>query len=357
MALTTCSEIVQKQLLDLTARQTPFSRPTGAVDLALSAENGAEVQAQMIKKNGKNSTYSIEYPNALCEAVGECSDTDFGCDDIVEPTMTGCQTITGFECVKTKWIKMDIANLRDLGLVTGGTVFAHQVMSQMDLLIEEIDKQAIISAVSSSNAGSSVLQLLDQTTGAPVYQTADIINLDFADNGYSTTPLILGNRQVYQYANILNKLGMTNGGVNLGSMDRFPAFYDRLVTATNAAPVTPGNDVLLAFMPGVFNLLHWSENAGVFATRMDSLAVQSYDPLTMINTDGRTYEYATITHPTKMWTFDIDIEFRNTNCEKGIYWQLKSYYKPFVLPLNHCNNSETGIKKYDVCPQAAVTCS
>lgn len=357
MALTNCSDILQDQLLNLNSRTSTFSLPTGMIDLALSAENGAEVQAKMITKNGKNSKYTIERPANLCTDVAACGDAGYDCDDVEEAPMTECDTITGFDCITTKWFKTSVDAWRDLGQVTENQVFAVQVLDQMNKILDRVDKEALIAACTASEAATDSLKMIDPTTGAPYWETAETIMLDYADAGYATNPLLLGGRIAYKYDAMSKKVGMNNAGVNLGALSQFKTFYDKNVTPANCAPATVDNDVLLSFMPGVFNLLNWSANSGKFASRMDSLAINQVDLSSFFNSNGSTFEYATIMHPTKNVMFDIDIEFRNTNCEKGIYWQLKHYKKEIILPLIGCKDAGfTGLRKYDVCPEVAPSC-
>ena len=359
MALSNCSSTIQESLLNLNSRQAKYTVTTGAIDLALSAENGAEITTKMIRKDGKNSKYYIEYPTALCEAVVDCD--VFDCEASVDAPMTSCLDITGFDCFTTSWIKIGVDEWRDLGSVTPTQIFQSQLMDQMNKLMIEVDKAAIVAACAGAGCIETVtttkeLKLMVPTTGVPYWASGDEINLDFSDAGYETNPLLLGGRQLYSFAKAQGRVGLNQDGLNLASLPTFDAFYDKNMVAANCAPATPGNDPLLAFMPGVFNLINWSSFSGIFATREDSIDMNNYQPEDIYK-GGPGHERAMLMHPSKNWMFDFEIKFRDTDCAPTIYWRLKTYYKAVVLPVLGCKDDcFTGIIKYDVCPVPAVAC-
>lgn len=361
MALTNCSAHVQESILNLNSRQARYKITTGAIDLALSAENGAEVQAKMIRKDGKNSKYSIEYPANLCEAVQDCS--DFDCNASVDAPMTNCEDFTGFQCVTTKWIKIGVDDWRDLGdQIQGSDVFAIQVLDQMNKLMAEIDRQAIVALCTSAGCVKTGLDTRElkliqpDKGGAPYWQTGDTIDLDFMDAGYETSPLLLGGRNLYSFAKAQGRFSTDNNGLNVNELQTYSTFYDKQMTDANCAPTTPGREAILAVMPGVFNLVNWSSFTGIFATREDSINMNNYKP-EQIYKGGQNHERAMMMHPTKNWMFDFEIKFRDENCEPQIYWRLKSYFQPITLKVLGCKDDcFTGIIKYDTCAVPAVSC-
>jgi len=344
-----CTPNIQAKLNDLYSLK-PAEVQAGAVLLAKSTANGAEVQAKMIQQNGKNSQYSITYANADCTAPVECSEFDCADPSVDGGTLTTCVTFNSFSCVSMPARKkLNISSFRDLGSLENMDVFAQRIFSQIQLMKDQISKNLIVDICTNATAGS-LLKLLHNN--APNFNVDGIIMADMMDKGFSITPLLLGNRQVMQFARSQNASGLNGDGLNLNQMTRFNAFYDKNVVEANCAPETDGNDVMLAIIPQLVNLLSWSENAGIFASRQsinwDSLSAQQ------LISQGDSYMHTVVTDPATGLLFDLDLIY-DPSC-KGLTYHMKSYYKSLILPLQGCVNGFKGIIKYDVCPEATPTC-
>lgn len=351
-----CTPNVQAKLNDL-YRLNRFTAPTGAIDMAMSSANGAEVQAKMIQQNGKSSVYSITYADATCDTPVDCDSFTCSGSGTDDTSLTSCETFNSFDCKSMPaWRNLSISSLRDLGSLNTLDVFSAHLWDQMQKIKAAIDVEVVTDiCTAASSITTNVLQLTN-ALGAPNFSVDADIYADFADYGWGgVNPLLVGNRQVLKFQRAQMAAGQADSGLNLGQMFRFPAFYDNNVVDANCAPTTAGNEVMLAVLPGMVNLLSWSENAGMFASRQNPERWDAVDPLMLIR-EGDSYAHTVIEDPATGMLFDLDIVYE-PKCKKFQY-ALKANYKTFILPLTGCKDEDfTGIIKYDVCPAVATECA
>lgn len=354
-----CTLNVQRKITELYERKA-WNPHTGVLDMAFSPANGAAVQAKMVQKDGMNSVYSITYPVAICSTP--IAVADFVCTDAgTTSSMTTCDTFNGFDGYTSGWQKTTVTSFRDLGSMTVQDVISHQVSQQMYKIKSLIDLAVLLSinaAAGCVETGTTTktIKLLD-VNSAPQFNTDVDIAADFMDAGFSVAPLLLGSRTLLKYVNgIKNGTGNQNGQ-RLEMIDTFAgAFYDKNINSTNTAPTTAGNDVLFAILPGLVNVLSWSENADVFASRNGETDFEQLDPMRLINTNNSTYMFTVLQDPSSGMLFDFNIVF-NEKC-KYFEWEVRSYYKTKILDLMGCKDScFNGIIKYDVCSTAPVDCT
>jgi len=354
-----CTPNIQAKLTDLynQRRATP---PTGIIDLAYSQANGAQVQAQMIQANGKDSQYSITYAAADCTTPVDCDDFTCGGAGTEAGTLTTCETFNSFDCkAMPAWMNLPIASLRDLGSMEVMEVFAARIWDQMHKIktaisVEEITRQCAGAGCIATGTDTRLLKLTN-ALGAPNFSVDSDILADFGDAGFGgATPLLLGNREALKFRKAYQAAGLDQAGLNLDRMTNFPIFYDKNVVEANCAPETDGNGVLLAFLPGVYNLLSWSANAGMFASRNTPEMWDNIDPTRLIR-EGATFSHTVVQDPATGMLFDLNIVYE-PKCQKWQY-HMKTYYKGYNLPLAGCKDScFNGIIKYDVCPDVAPIC-
>lgn len=353
-----CTPKVQVKLNEIFKGQ-PYRSNTGALDFAFSQANGSEVQAMMIQNNGKDSTYAITRRASTCTAVVDCSSiacTDSGTDQ----GTTSCDTFTSFSCYSSQWHNLAISSLRDIGSLDFAELITGAVMDQMGKVKDAVDL-ALVTAINSAVGYVSVtnsykkLSLINDQTKAPVWGVDTNIKLDFQDAGFGDqSPILLGNRTVAVYKDAVNRSGINSLGQQLNSIDTLNAFYDININSTNTAPNETGNDTLFAILPGIANLLTWSANANVFASR-SKMTSANIDAMKMVNTDNVTYSFSVLVDPRTGMLFDFDIVF-DPKCKK-FSWRIYTYYKVLVNPLVGCKDANfNGIVKYDVCPLSDVFC-
>lgn len=349
-----CTPNFQALINDL-SKVGRYQAPAGALTLAMSATNGAEVEAQMVKKDGKNSTYAITYINSTCEDPVDCDSFDCSGSGTNDSSLTTCSTFNSFDCKSMPgWRNLAISDLRDLGKASVQQVFAAHLWDQIQSLKTAVNTELVTTICAASGTTTSTLNLLN-ALGAPNYSVDGTIFADFADQGFAgITPMLLGNRQTLQFAKAQSVAGMADSGLNLGQMQRFPAWYDKDMVDANCKATTTGNEVMLAILPSLVNHISWSANSGMFASRQNPSRWDNVDPLSLIN-QGSTYLFTTIEDPATGMLFDLDIVFE-PKCKKFQY-HVKTYYKHLILDLTGCKDSGfTGIYKYDVCPATAVEC-
>jgi hypothetical protein len=354
-----CTLNVQEKLNNL-YRLSRFQAPTGALEMAYSAQNGAEVQAKMIQANGKTSQYSITYAAPQCDTPIDCDSFDCTGAGTDSGTLTTCLTFTSFSCKSMPvWKNLPITSLRDLGSLEVQDVFASAIWDQMQKIKNAIDVDVVTTLCTdagcvATGVDTKTYKLLNALGGPNFNVDYDILS-DFADAGFSgVSPLLLGNRIVKKYSRGINAGGVGDAGVNLSIADRFSSFYDKNIVAANCAPTTEGNEVMLAALPGIVNVLSWSKNAGMFASRNSPSRWDSVDPSSLIR-EGESFLHTVVEDPATGHLFDLDLVYE-PKCQKWQY-RLGSYYKTLLLPVQGCNDScFNGVVKYDVCPEATVTC-
>lgn len=353
-----CTPNIQAKIMELYDGGS-WNPHVGIIDFAFSAVNGAKLQAKMIEKNGKTSKYSITYPVAVCSTPIEIS--TFVCTDAgAASTMTTCDFFEGFDGYTSGWIKANVSQFRDLGSLSVQEVIAFQVASQMKKLKEIVNLNVLIAlnaAVGCIETGTTtkVISLLD-ATGAPVFNTDVDIATDFMDAGFNLQPILIGNRTLLKYVNAVGAGTGNNAGVNLGAINTFGAgFYDKNINATNTAPANVGNDVLFAVLPGLVNVLSWSENVDMFASRNGDIDWSTLNPMDLINTDNATFMHTVLQDPASGMLFDFNLVYE-PKC-KAFEWEIRTYYKTKIIDLTGCKDScFNGLIKYDVCPLPATDC-
>jgi predicted phosphatase len=353
-----CTPNVQKGIFDL-YQNRGFQAQTGLIDAAFSAQNGAQVQAQMIQQNGLESKYSITYPSEVCNAVVDSS--TIACSDV--PVDTGaptCESFDSFTGRSSIWFKTGVSRFRDLGSLTVQQNMFHAVYQQMQKLKAEADLIGITSL--NTNAGeinsttpTRLLKLVDYETGKPYPHSITMIENDFADAGYPTMPLLIGNRQINYLRNASNRGGVSDQGFNNANLLDIPAFYDININATNTAPTSGGNEVVFAIQPQIVNLLTWSENSGMFASRNGEIDWSNMDPMDLINTNNDSYMHTVLQDPATGMLFDFDLVY-DPRC-KLFTWKIDLKFKWLILNLTGCKFADfNGIIKYDICPWAEPSC-
>jgi len=354
-----CTPNIQKKLSELYSIK-PYRSNTGMLDFAFSAANGSGLQAQVIgPMNGKDTNFSITYRNSVCTAVVACDQVE--CTDTgTATTMTTCANYTSFSCYSSEWHNAEVSAFRDLGSMNVQEVISGHVYDQMNKIKDAIDTATVVAVQAAkgqvtSTVASKTLKLIDDATKAPVWAVDSSIKLDFADAGYPDMPILIGNRTVGLWRDAVSRSGINQYGQRLDTVDTMNAFYDININSTNAPAADGVSDTLFAILPGVVNVLTWSGNVNVFASRNDSVSNTEIDPLRLINTDGMTFMHTMLTDPTGL-TFDFDIVY-DPKCKK-FQWKVSCYYKVLILPLIGCKDSTfNGIVSYNVCPVSDVFCN
>lgn len=354
-----CSPNVQA-VLDNLYEIGRYEAPAGALEMAFSDANGAAIQAQMINANGKYSNYSITYAKGNCDAVVACD--DFDCADAPQDAgpLTGCINFDSFDCLAMpKWKAIPISSLRDLGSMDNRSVVAAHLWDQMQKMRAAIDEAYVQwlcteKGCFATGVDSKTLNLMN-ALGAPNFEVDTDILADFGDAGFgSINPILLGNRQAMKFAKAQNASGAAASGLMLNDMTRFPVYYDKNIVSDNCAPATAGNEVMFALLPGISNIITWSKNSGLFASRASQIDYQNVE-LTDLIRAGETFLHTQIADPRTGMLFDLDVIYE-PKCQEWMY-AMRTYYKFINLPLTGCKDTcFNGIVAYDVCPATPAPC-
>jgi hypothetical protein len=359
MANNNATFIIQKKLSDIFSGK-PYRSNVGTLDFLFSPANGSQMQANLIgKPNGKNTRYVVTRRKTACTAVvtAEPACTDAGTD----VDMTDYTTYDSFDYAGSAWHNAPISSFRDLGSLDIQDVMAGFAYDQMGKIKDAVSLAGLLAlntnaGYASASAQTKKLKLIDDATKSPVWNVDTSIKLDFADAGFPDMPILIGNRSIAYWKDTVKRASINNNGLNVGAIDTLNAFYDINVNATNTAPTEVGNDVLFAVLPQVANIITWSANTGIFASRTNSISLLDMKTINMVNTDNTTFMFTTIADPATGMVFDYDIVF-DPKCKK-FQWRVGCYYKVVMLPLIGCKDSNfNGIVKYDVCPLSDVFCN
>lgn len=349
-----CIIQTQARLDELTSRGF-IRQPVGTLR-ALLANPNLNIQQKMLENDGEVKKYQITYIKPDCGELPDCdSEAAKRCaSGTFKPVESDYKTIDG--CLSSGVIELTDAQYRDLCNFGPREFTLQQILGKLDKMSRAANAQVL--ATICANAGcitpgtppvnTRKIQLIDPVTGAPTW-TADVdILADFADAGLTEVPMLIGGRSLLKYDKGVRN-GAANGGVNIGSMENFPSYYDNQLATV--CPDGDGNEPLLAIAPGVVSYVNYMENVGDFQSNLD---FNTIDPLAFMRA-GEMYNYGVIQDPYTGLMYDMDVIF--DPCDKKWKLSFRTHFDTWVMPLQQCFGAcFTGIVKYGICPAPALTC-
>lgn len=348
-----CIVATQKRLDELSPYDN-LRQPTGALNAVLSPQNKSEAKAQFLTEDGKTKKYNLTYVPRNCPTPVVCGSADICTDGTAAPNLT-TTTLTVSKCYSLPVFNCTAVQFRDLCNFSTNQYFAKLVQGQMDALVRRINQDVLTTICANIGCFGAVtattekaLTLLDGTTGAPKWTVDVDIMEEFQNNGIMDTPLLIGNNVLTKFAKGYNNGTGTDSGVNMGSMTRFPAFYDNQLQSV-CPPASLST--MLAIAPQVVHFFNYLDNAGDFQSNID-VSSASFDPTSMIQ-DQSTFFHGVLQDPKTGLMFDFDGEY--VSCSKKWRFKISTNYDTWVMPVITCtsntagnNSCFTGIQKFRV---------
>lgn len=346
-----CIIPIQRQLDELSGQPGYIRQNTGVISALKSAANGANnIQTQLIANDGKDAIYRYTYIEPNCTEPNDCAETPY--DICATGTSNPIQTqiLTIDQCLNMPPIQLTMAQYRSLCNFTPDQFTTAQIRGRMDSIMRALSRTLLTdlcAAVGCFSTGveEKVLNMINPISKVPNWGRDEEIKLDFEDAGIMSTPLLIGGRSVRYYQKGVNNGGVDLNGMNIGGMQLMPAWYDNQLQTV--CPTEDG-ETLIALAPGIFHVVNYLENVGMFATDfkagMDS---GSIDPMAMFK-QGETYAHGVIEDPVTGWMFDLDAIY--DACDKLWKINISTKYDTILLPLQSCyDDCFTGVVKYDLC--------
>lgn len=355
-----CIIPIQRKLDELNPKVLGYlNKPTGTLDAITSEANGEAVQARLINTDGKTAKYAYTYLAPNCTAPTDCAETpiDICATGNSNNIQTGEATIE--QCLSMPALTLTMAQYRDLCNFGPNEFQTKQIMGRMIQLragISDAIATDLCAALGCFSTGvvSKELAMLDPNTRIPNWSADEEIMLDFEDRGVMIKPILIGGRSIRYYQNAIKNGGLNDAGVDLSGMDGMIGFYDNRLN-TICEP-DANKETLLAITPGVFQVVSFLENVGMFATDFKAAAMNGEGNLLDMFQAGQTFAHGVIQDPISGWMFDLDAIY--VECDKLWTINISTKFDTLVLPLLGCNDAcFNGLLKYQLCELGSLTCA
>lgn len=301
------------------------------------------------------------YPQECDTVADDCSNTICDTGDVASPIQ---QWYTLDKCIQTKTKRL-LPN--DVRYVDGGWSFTRHALEQMRASIGALIKQWATDITTDilANKGLHIdgsefgvrVNLVQTTDGliTPIGITA--ISEEFARGAY-VDPFIIGSSQVFQFRKFF---GMAAVNTTLGQ-DFTKAGIPNLYFDVNLDTIKgkqPGDpETIIAYDPRALKLITFAENAGRWATDLQSLNGDALDR--MFKNGNESVLLGSFVIPGYPVIFDLDVHHKICvdNSKTGAFdWKLRLLYDIFYTPVQTCNaQGVTGIFEYETCPAVIAAC-
>lgn len=347
-----CFIPLQTELDNLTGRAGYLSPPNGIIDALTSDLNGDRVQAELIGKQGKNFLARYTYLPANCAEPTDCSSSGVNICATGTSETEDTATVTITNCLQMPVRSFTMEQFRDLCSLGPSQLVTKNLDSTLIKMREAIAAVLmtdLCAAVGCFETGvtSKDLAMLDARR-IPNWSSDEEIRLDFLDKGIANSPMLIGGRPLMYYMRGVDAGGNNLDGIDIGQMGKMPSFYERRI---NQFCPTDGGETLIALTPGVFQVINFLENVGMFATQWDNF---TGDPLQMFQM-GEIFQHGVIQDPVNGWMYDLNVVY--DVCTKTWNMTLATRFDTVQLPLLGCNDAcFNGILRYNLCPIEPLVC-
>lgn len=348
MSYANAMRYLQKNIFDYARPGVPYE-----VISALIAARGFNqyiTEADLGNGAGKKRPLKINYSAPICDDDGTCSDNICEAGIKVEPQQAW------FEIARCTASAVYTIAKDDLRYIDGEWRFSQDAMRIVRSMLPAVHKKwaTELTALLVQNVGlqpngaeSAQLPLVDKNNGTINPMGLWNIEKVYRNTGYSD-PFIIGGDDAFYWKRIVNIGGLNELGQNVAQMGRSNVYYEPLV---NTAFADPTLEHIITFDPQMLKLVTFSENAGMFATELDS--IQDLD--TMYARGGTDYIEGILVDPTYgiIWDFNATYD----KCEKVFNLQIKLNWDLFFMPAPVCNiQGVNGIYHFTTCLPAAIEC-
>lgn len=342
-------QVLQKNLFD-------YVRGRGVRHEIISALLAARQFNQFITESdtgngpGKARTLKINFYPPNCDESGSCTD-DICSDGAAVPPQQDFFNIE--ECTASP---VFLINKDDLHYVDGNYSFSANARSIIYANLATAQKKlaTAMTAKLVANVGllpdgntSQMLPWVDMNTGALNPIGLWEVERAYANTGYSN-PFIVGGQQVFYWKKATEIGGLNALGQNTAQLGRTNAYHENLV---DPAFADTSSLHLISFDPQMLKLVTFSENAGMFATDLNSID----DLDTMYQRGGTDYIEGVLFDPTYGILWDLNATY--DKCDKVFRFQFKLKWDIWFMPAAVCNiQGVNGIFHFTTCAPVAVEC-
>lgn len=348
MSYANAMRYLQKNVFDYVRPGVPY--PIISALLAARQFNDTITEQDLGNGPGKKRPLKINYSAPVCEDDGTCSDNICNAGIKVEPKQAWFE-ITRCTASNVYTIAKD-----DLRYIDGEWRFSQDAMRIVRSILPAVHKKLATEMVALlvDNVGlqpngeeSTMLPMVDKGNGTINPIGLWEIEKIYRNTGYSN-PFIVGGDDVFYWNRIVNIGGLNELGQNIARLGMSNGYYEPLV---NTAFADPTQEHAITFDPQMLKLVTFSENAGMFATDLDSIM----DMDTMYARGGTDYIEGVLVDPTYglMWDFNAVYD----KCDKVFNLQLKLNWDLFIMPVPVCNiQGVNGIYHFTSCLPPAIEC-
>lgn len=306
--------------------------PTGTLDALISPENTRNntIRIRYDQADGKTHKVYLSYVQPDCvEDLGEDECADI-CDVEGDPIEWQEIEVTADLCSSTqpKFISHDEMKR---WCENGDEVRDAQILRDMNVLRQKINRKLIAEYAAGAGGilngngatGTQYSFLYDDGTIPQADPTGWMkMKQDLLDLGFNGKPIIVGDGNIYTYAQLQDIACCNAYGQDLSKMGPFDFYYDNQINPILSGP--SNQNPFLAWVPG----------SNVFISRPEYKGQFRYVSNTMIRD--------TIVDPITGLVYDFEAQF--SECKPiGWKWHLKLHYGLFQLPLDLYKDCDDGI--------------
>lgn len=298
---------------------------------------------------GKKRQLKVSYYAPLCEDEGTCNPNFCDPGIVVQPKQD-IQEIT--RCTASAVYQL---NRDDIRYVDGQYNFSEHamqiIMSVLPTVRGKLSAEAM--ALLYANAGVTPegyatrnLPMVDKTNGAVNPMGMWEIERAYRDTGYSN-PFIVGGSAVWDWIKATGVGAVNNNGLDIARLGATNLYYDSRI---NTVAADPTREHVISFDPQMLKFVTFSENAGIFATDIQSLDLER-----IYATGGTDYAHGAFVDPMTGLVWDLNINYDKCNKRWMFYIQLQ--WDILFMPPMVCNiPGINGIFAWTTCPVPLYDC-
>lgn len=342
-------QVLQKNLFDYVRGRGVRHEIIAAV-LAARQFNQFITEADTGNGPGKVRTLKINYYAPICDDSGTCNADLCSGGTAVPPSQAF------FDMEECTASPVFLINKDDLRYIDGrytfsdnarSIIYAHLATAQRKFATALAAKLVANVGLQPNGNATTMLPWVDNNTGALNPVGLWEVERAYRDTGYSN-PFIVGGQNVWYWQKATEIAGLNALGQNLARLDRTNAYYDTLIdTAFADSSVSH----VLSFDPQMLKFVSFSENAGMFATDLNSID----DLDTMYQRGGTDYIEGVMYDPTYGILWDLNATY--DKCDKVFRFQYQLKWDIWFMPDAVCNiQGVNGIFHFTTCAPVMVDC-
>jgi hypothetical protein len=300
---------------------------------------------------GKARTLKINYYAPICDTSGTCNTSVCEGGTAVPPKQAF------FDIEECTASPVFLINKDDLRYIDGeytfsdnarSIIYAYMNTAQKNLATAMLAKLVANVGLQPNGNATTLLPWVDKNTGAINPIGLWEVERAYRETGYGANPFIVGGQDVFYWQKATDIAGLNAQGQNLAQLGRTNAYYEPL---TDAAFADTAYSHILAFDPQVLKFVSFSENAGMFATDLNSIG----DLDTMYQRGGTDYIEGILVDPIYGIIWDLNAKY--DPCDKVFRFQFQLKWDIYFMPEAVCNiQGVNGIFHFTTCAPTITEC-